>query len=271
MTMLAQMPMDKNALLQWYLEAGVDECIDDAPRDYFVQPAIVASVGAPAQSTPQAAQAKPAQAPLHHNASAASATARELADRCTTLAELEEAVRAFEGCAIKRTANKTVFSDGNPAAKVMIIGEAPGAQEDMQGIPFCGPSGALLDKMLASIGLDRSCVYISNTVFWRPPGNRQPLPEETAACLPFVEKHIALINPSLLILAGGTAAITLLRSDLSISRLRGKFYEYTNPYLGTPVQTALTYHPSYLLRTPAHKRAAWQDLLMMKAFMETKA
>ncbi len=120
---------------------------------------------------------------------------RQLADNAKTLAELEAAVRAFDGCAIKKTASKTVFCDGNPKAKVMIIGEAPGAQEDIQGIPFCGPSGKLLDAMLAAIGLDRTSVYISNTVFWRPPGNRQPTPEETATCLPFVEKHIALVRP----------------------------------------------------------------------------
>ncbi|NBX03228.1 MAG: uracil-DNA glycosylase, partial [Alphaproteobacteria bacterium] len=144
-----------------------------------------------------------------------------------------------------------------------------GAEEDMQGIPFCGPSGKLLDKMLAAIGLDRNTVYISNTVFWRPPGNRQPTPDETNICLPFVEKHIALIAPQLLILSGGTAIHTLLKNDLSVARLRGKFYDYQNEYMAAPIKTALTYHPSYLLRTPAQKRAAWEDLLMMKAYLET--
>jgi uracil-DNA glycosylase len=184
------------------------------------------------------------------------------------LEELETAVRAFDGCVIKKTASKTVFADGNPKAKIVIIGEAPGAQEDMQGIPFCGPSGQLLDRMLASIGLDRTKVYISNTVFWRPPGNRQPSMEETAICLPFVEKHIALVNPALLILSGGTATTTLLQRDQSISRLRGKFYEYSNPYLEKPLATAVTYHPSYLLRSPGQKRLAWNDLLMIKNFLE---
>lgn len=151
----------------------------------------------------------------------------------------------------------------------MIIGEAPGVQEDAQGIPFCGPSGMLLDKMLASIGLSRSeNAYISNTVFWRPPGNRTPSPEETAICLPFVEKHIALVNPALLILAGGVATTTLLQKDQSISRLRGKLYDYTNPYLSKPIPTLLTYHPSYLLRSPAQKSLAWQDLLMAKQFLK---
>lgn len=198
------------------------------------------------------------------------AAARELADKATTLAELEAAVRGFNGCAIKKTASKTVFCDGNPKARVMIIGEAPGAQEDIQGIPFCGPSGMLLDRMLAAIGLDRTSVYISNTVFWRPPGNRQPSPEETSTCLPFVEKHIALVNPAILILSGGTATMTLLQKDASISRLRGRFYDYQNAYLETPISALVTYHPSYLLRSPGQKRLAWNDLLMVKNALAAK-
>lgn len=260
--------MDNKSLLQWYVDAGVDEAIDDVPANYF----------APTPSSPEIEQTTPtatpvqtkATAPLHHSPSAAMATARTIADSISTLAELEEAIQNFEGCAIKRTASKTVFSDGNPKAKLMIIGEAPGAEEDKQGIPFCGPSGQLLDKMLAAIGLDRTSVYISNTVFWRPPGNRQPNPEETAACLPFVERHIALVAPKLLLLAGGVATTTLLKKDTSISRLRGKIYEYSNPYLAAPIPTALTYHPSYLLRSPAQKRLAWADLLMINGMLEDK-
>ena len=266
--------MDKKSLLEWHLIAGVDEAVDDVATDYFVKPVIPSAAegsSPPAQKDPstllRSAQ-DDNKSPLHHSPSAASATARALADACTTLAELEAAVRAFDGCAIKKTASKTVFADGNPNAKVMIIGEAPGAQEDRQGIPFCGPSGQLLDKMLASIGLSRAeNAYISNTIFWRPPGNRQPSTEETAICLPFVEKHIALINPQVLILSGGTATNALLQKEQSISRLRGKFYDYSNSYMSAPVKTALMYHPSYLLRTPAHKRLAWHDLLMVKEFL----
>jgi len=258
------------------MEAGADEAVGDEAVDYFasgewrvtsdekkntsqhpVQPPLTT------HHSPLATQS-----PLHHSPSAAIAASRALADKAATLAELEAAVRSFDGCAIKKTANKTVFSDGNPQGRVMIIGEAPGAQEDIQGIPFCGPSGKLLDAMLAAIGLTRAAnVYISNTVFWRPPGNRQPSPEETSTCLPFVEKHIALVKPALLILSGGTATTTLLRKDTSISRLRGKFYDYTNPYLETPIPTVVTYHPSYLLRSPAQKRLAWNDLLMIKDFL----
>lgn len=262
--------MQARQLLQWYQDSGVDEAVDDVARDYFLQ-----SCGAQSASTGSTSTVKdpvlplrgPQDMPLHHSPSAAMAASRQLADNATTLAELEATVRAFDGCGIKKTASKTVFCDGNSKARVMIIGEAPGAQEDIQGIPFCGPSGQLLDRMLLAIGLTRETVYISNTVFWRPPGNRQPTPEETATCLPFVEKHIALVNPALLILSGGTATTTLLQRDTSISRLRGKFYDYSNPYLQTPIKTLVTYHPSYLLRTPTQKRLAWEDLLMAKEFL----
>ena len=269
--------MDSKQLLEWYISAGVDEAVDEVSVDYFN----AVELPAPEEkrkadiSTVHAAEAPPVPArpaasspsPLHHTPSAATQQAREIAQTLTTLAELEAAVRAFDGCAIKKTASKTVFSDGNPDASCMIIGEAPGAQEDVQGIPFCGPSGQLLDRMLAAIGLDRTSVYITNTVFWRPPGNRQPTPEETAICLPLVEKHIALVKPKLLVLSGGVATSTLLKKDLSISRLRGKLYEYKNDFMDQPVPAIVTVHPSYLLRTPSQKRLAWNDLLMMQAFL----
>ncbi|MDE3038900.1 MAG: uracil-DNA glycosylase, partial [Pseudomonadota bacterium] len=176
--------MDKKSLLQWQMDAGVDEAVGDEPVNHFDSGQRPAASGQ--EEKPLTADRRPLPtAPLHHSPSAAADAARQMADKCRTLAELEAAVRAFDGCAIKKTAGKTVFADGNPEGRIMIIGEAPGAQEDIQGIPFCGPSGKLLDAMLAAIGLDRSNgVYISNTVFWRPPGNRQPTPEETGACLP---------------------------------------------------------------------------------------
>ena len=267
-------------LLQWYLDAGVDEAIADEPMNYFiasppslVDPAVETRATILRDDAPSfdqyAPKTKIPTAPqLHHSPSAAAASARVLADSANTLAELEEAVRGFDGCAIKKTASKTVFCDGNPQARVMIIGEAPGAQEDVQGIPFCGASGILLNQMLAAIGLSRQSTYISNTVFWRPPGNRQPSPEETAICLPFVEKHIALIKPDLLVLSGGTATTTLLKRDASISKMRGKLYEYTNDYIKSPLPVVVTFHPSYLLRTPTQKRLAWHDLLMIQDFLE---
>lgn len=271
--------MIKKALLEWHLEAGADEAIGDAPVDRFA-PALQ---GNNADETIQIKEKKPDRraavaltmmtkplpaTPESPSSSVAQAKARVLADQATSLEELERAIREFDGCPLKKTCQKTVICRGNPKAAVMVIGEAPGQQEDTQGIPFCGPSGQLLDKILGSIGLKpENDLYISNTVFWRPPGNRQPSPEETAICLPFVEKLIALVAPKLLILSGGVATTTLLNKDTSISRLRGKLYEYSNPYLASPISTLLTYHPSYLLRQPSAKKLAWQDMLMAKRFL----
>ncbi|MFV9878142.1 MAG: uracil-DNA glycosylase family protein [Anaplasma ovis] len=196
------------------------------------------------------------------------ATAKGLADKCGTLAELREAVESFEGCEIKKAAMNTVFSDGNPNAKIMLIGEAPGSNEDREGRPFCGASGMLLDKMLAAIGLDRKSTYISNTTFWRPPGNRRPTDFELEICKPFVEKHIALIAPGILVLVGSTACCSLLSTPESISRLRGRFHEYTNPFLTHPIKTAVIFHPAYLLRQPMQKRLAWEDLKMIRSYIE---
>ncbi|MEQ1705707.1 MAG: uracil-DNA glycosylase [Rickettsiales bacterium] len=267
--------MSNKALLEWQLAAGVDEAIDESPTNYFaLKPSLSIVAPSPVHDITVSGNAKvttviktPEKTPLHLSPSSANMVARELADACKTIAELEEAVRKFDGCALKKTATKTVFADGNSQAKIMLIGEAPDAQEDIQGIPFCGASGQLLDKMLLSIGLDRTNVYISNTIFWRPPGNRQPNEVEVNTCLPFVEKHIALVAPKLLILSGGTATNVLLKKDLSISRLRGKLYEYSNSYIDSPLKTAIIYHPSYLLRQPLYKKQAWQDLLMIKHFL----
>lgn len=279
--------MDKKALLEWYAAAGVDEAVGDVAVNYFAAQTAPSTTSSPLEGeergggytggynseipTPHpnpAPQGGRASVQPYSAPSEVAATSRALADGCSTIAELEAAVRAFDGCAIKKTASKTVFTDGNPEAKILIIGEAPGAQEDMQGIPFCGPAGQLLDKMLFAIGLDRTKVLISNTVYWRPPGNRQPNQEETTICLPFVEKLIGLVAPTLLILSGGTATHAVLKKDQSISRLRGKFYEYSNDYLKTPTKAALLYHPSYLLRQPLQKRLAWADLLMIKEFLD---
>lgn len=270
--------MDKKSLLEWHADAGADEAIDDQTVNWFSAPPPPT-----VSETMTKAKAKPAEKKIDRNSlpltslappepiqapSVSNAKARVLADQCHTLDELRKAVMNFDDCALKKTATNTVFSDGNPKAEVMLIGEAPGAQEDEKGIPFCGPSGQLLDKVLGSIGLTREKnVYISNTIFWRPPGNRQPSEEETGMCLPFVEKHIALIAPKLLILCGGTACTTVLQQDQSISRLRGKTYEYTNPYLSAPIQTVVIYHPSYLMRSPGQKKLAWQDMLLVQKLL----
>ena len=259
--------MNSKFLLEWHLDAGVDEIILDAPINHFIAP-----IETPKPEIRiQKPEIRHKETPLHHSPSLAVASAREIANSCNSIAQLEEAVRAFDGCALKKTATKTVFADGNPSASVMLIGEAPAADEDVHGIPFCGESGQLLDKMLAAIELNRAeNIYLTNTIFWRPAGNRQPSAEEIAICLPFVEKHIALIAPKILILTGGVAVRALLKNDQAISRLRGKWYEYNNEYLPAPIKTALLYHPSYLLHQPQFKKQAWEDLKMIKAEMDSQ-
>jgi uracil-DNA glycosylase len=191
--------------------------------------------------------------------------ARSLADRCNSLDELRQAVEGFNELSICKTATNTVFADGNINADVMAIGEAPGANEDEEGIPFCGASGKLLDKILESIELTRDKnLYITNSVFWRPPANRKPTEEENAVCMPFVEKHIALLKPKLILLVGATSASSLLESTETISRLRTKFYEYKNCYLSAPIPVAVLFHPSYLLRQSLQKKTVWFDLLKIK-------
>ena len=256
--------MQPKQLLEWYLEAGVDETIAEKPINRMAARKKKVESETP-HAAPSARQSFRVVAP-----SDAISEARKLADQVKTLKELKEAVRSFEGCALKKTATNTVFADGNPRANVMLIGEAPGSQEDQQGIPFCGPSGMLLDKMFAAIGIDRNNVYISNTLFWRPPGNRQPSKEELAICEPFVQKHIALINPALLIACGGVAVGSLLKKEQGITRLRGHFHEYTNPYLSNPLPIAVLFHPSYLLRQPGQKRLAWHDMLAIREFMDER-
>lgn len=185
------------------------------------------------------------------------------------LEELKKQVQNFDGCDLKKTAINTVFGDGVADAKIMLIGEAPGATEDQEGIPFCGDSGKLLDNMMASIGLSRkSNIYITNTIFWRPPANRRPTPEEVEACRPFVEKHIAIIKPKLLILVGSTAVTSLLGDHLQISRIRQEYYSYKNDYLDEPIVTTAIFHPAYLMRQPMQKKTSWHDLLKIRDFID---
>jgi DNA polymerase len=188
----------------------------------------------------------------------------------STLEDLRQGLENFGGCGLKETALNTVFADGNPQARVMVVGEAPGADEDRQGIPFVGVSGQLLDAMLAAIGLNRTTVYISNVVPWRPPGNRPPSTEEIVACLPFIERHIALINPQILVLLGATATRSLLNTQQGIGRLRGQWVAYTNPYLGgQTIQALPTFHPAYLLRSPGQKALVWQDFRKIRSALKS--
>ncbi len=257
-------------LLRWHLEAGVDETIGDSPVDRFAEP--------PQAAAPEP-QPAPHQAPVKALKLPDKAVARPvvpavadqllrdawaLAEAAQNIEELRQAVAGFEGCSLKKTATTTVFGDGNPQAKIVFIGEVPGAEEDRQGVPFVGPSGQLLDKMLASIGLDRSNVYIANMVFWRPPGNRTPTAGETAVCMPFVERLMELIDPDFLVALGGPAAKAMLAETAGVGRLRGKWFTYSTPRLSRPIQATALFHPDYLLRSSAHKREAWADLLAIR-------
>lgn len=194
--------------------------------------------------------------------------ARFLADSANNLDQLRDLVSNFDGCDLKKLANNTVFADGNPQSSIMFIGEAPGSNEDIEGIPFCGESGKLLDNILASINISRKHnAYITNTVFWRPPANRQPTQVEIDICRPFVEKHIALINPKLIILVGNVAATSLLGTNAGISKIKQIYYPYMNQYLTKPIQTTAIFHPAYLLRQPMQKKTMWYDLLKIEEFV----
>lgn len=190
-----------------------------------------------------------------------------LISKATSMEELRKILEAFDGCALKKTAQNTVFGDGNTNADILFIGEAPGAQEDAEGIPFCGRSGQLLTNILKSIGLERQDVYITNTVYWRPPANRRPTPAELSICRPFVEKLISLVKPKLIILVGSTAVEALLSSDINMHDIRSGFYDYSNQYIKTPIKTGVIFHPSYLLRQPFKKKLMWLDMLRLKAVL----
>ena len=191
----------------------------------------------------------------------------EIVSQIDNLSDLENEVRKFDSCRLKKMATNTVFSDGDQSSQIMIIGEAPGNHEDLQGIPFCGDSGKLLNEMFAAINKPRENLYITNTLFWRPPGNRRPTDDELAMCRPFVEKHIQLISPKLIVLMGATAMNSLLQINHPISKVRGKFLEYNNSYLKEPIKTMTLFHPSYLMRQPAKKRLAWKDLMTISNFL----
>ena len=281
---------EPRTILAFYRDAGVDEAIEAAPVDRYQlsaarqnaaqsTPAAHLQIPAPhlqiprpnagpdgSQSANSRAISTPAATPIQVplQSPAAVADARQAAALANSLDALRDAIASFEACALKQTAKNTVFADGNPQAAVMIVGEAPGAEEDRMGKPFVGTSGQLLDRMLATIGLDRTSFYITNILPWRPPGNRSPTAAEIATCIPFVERHIALVKPKILIFAGGVSAKALLNTNDGIMRMRGRWFDY-RPDPTTPAIPAMpTFHPAYLLRSPAQKREAWRDLLAIK-------
>jgi uracil-DNA glycosylase family 4 len=246
------------SVLDWYRAAGVDMAVLDEPVDRF-------------------AHKPPAAATLPPRAGAAAATpsgpiggdpseARQLAASAQSLDQLRDILEGYDGCGLKFRATQLVFADGNPEAKIMLIGEAPGAEEDRQGKPFVGRSGQLLDRMLGAIGLDRTHVYIVNTVPWRPPGNRTPTPEEMELCLPFLNRQVELVAPKLVLTLGGPAMQTVFKTSNGIIKMRGKWQDVT---IGSHNVAALpTLHPAYLLRNPPAKQQAWRDLLALKSKIE---
>jgi DNA polymerase len=267
------------ALLEWQIAMGADDAIGELAPNRLAPPPPpaaalpAAAIPAPRRPPPSAVAPVVVSPPgaFAQSLAEAAQSARLVAAGAETIEALGALVAAFDGCPLKRTATNTVFMDGNPAAPVMIIGEAPGADEDRIGRPFVGRSGQLLDRMLAAIGQDRTGVQITNVIYWRPPGNRKPTSAEIAACLPFVLRHIALARPQVVVLAGGTAASALLPLSEGITRLRGRWFDLAVPGLDAPVPTLPIFHPSFLLRAPERKREAWRDLLALRAKLDALA
>ncbi|MSP93777.1 MAG: uracil-DNA glycosylase [Alphaproteobacteria bacterium] len=263
--------------LSWLVDAGADEAIGEAPVNRLK--AGNADTSSPltrrAISAPPARGAPPSPTRGEGNKAAeavslstAPGAARALAASSNNLSELKTALENFDGCELKKHATTTVFADGNPLGRIMLIGEAPGRDEDIQGLPFIGRAGKLLDLMLASIGLDRTKVYITNVLNWRPPQNRDPSPEEAAACLPFLHRHIELAEPQIIILLGAVAARHVLGTSEGIMRLRGKWETYQSAGLNRAIPVMPTLHPAYLLRQASAKRLAWRDLLTVREKIE---
>jgi len=253
----------KLAALDWMVAMGADEAIGDQPvdrRKTARQPVSEPAPAPAAVSIPPHREPGP-EAPLAPAQGAADA--REAAAAATDLESLRTALASFEGCALKQTATNLVFARGNPDAPVMFIGEAPGAEEDREGLPFVGASGKLLNRILSFIGLDEQSVYITNIIFWRPPGNRSPTDAETAACLPFVRRHIALVRPRLLVTLGRPSMNAVLGLNSGINKARGRWIEYGEG-LEKPIPAMPTFHPAYLLRNPAQKRETWMDFLSIR-------
>jgi uracil-DNA glycosylase family 4 len=253
-------------LLAFYLEAGVDCALSEEPVDRLSnsgRPDALKAASAAGETVaaraprPAPALTAPAAEPMQAP-DAAIASAREQARTAASLDVLRNLLEKFDGCALKSTATRLVFADGNPTARIMFVGEAPGREEDIEGLPFVGRSGKLLDRMIAAIGLDRSKVYIANVIPWRPPGNRTPTPQETQICLPFIQRQIELVDPDILVTLGNPSTQTLLLTREGIMKTRGRWFDYDT---GTRVIRAIaTFHPAYLLRSPSYKRLSWQDL-----------
>jgi uracil-DNA glycosylase family 4 len=265
-------------LLAFYVEAGVDVALGEAAVDRFADPSrhgvgAMDDGAAPGRELAERAQptgidsGRPAAMPIIRPAAppspdAAAMAARTAAKSARSLEELRAILAAFEGCALKSTAKQLVFADGNPAAKVMFVGEAPGREEDLEGLPFVGRSGQLLDRMMAAIGLDRRSAYIANIIPWRPPGNRTPTLQETLICLPFIRRQIELCDPDVLVCLGGPSATTILEVKEGITKVRGRWFDFDTGR--RRIRATASLHPAYLLRSPLQKRFAWRDFLAIR-------
>ncbi|MGB3658316.1 MAG: uracil-DNA glycosylase [Pseudolabrys sp.] len=258
-------------LLDFYAETGVDALLGESPVDRFAstEPAEPAARSVqpvtPAADLNSVARAAPAAPPAPDEAVM---QARSVAKNAKTLDELRAILDRFEGCALKSTASQLVFADGNPEARLMLVGEAPGREEDIEGLPFVGRSGKLLDRMLAAIGLDRTSVYIANIVPWRPPGNRTPTPQESQICLPFILRQIELADPDILVCLGGPSAQTLLDIREGITKTRGRWFAFETGK--REIRAMPTFHPAFLLRSPLQKRFAWRDFLAIKEALDQR-
>jgi uracil-DNA glycosylase family 4 len=273
--------MDDFAALRLQLEWGADEALDEQPVDRMVARAAAVAASSPLPAAPRPAEAAriapvsvpvsvPVSIPLAASPKPAQIRAQDVANAARSRDELREAMRNFDGCALAATATRMVFADGNPESGLMLVGEAPGAEEDRIGKPFVGASGLFLDRMLASIGLDRDKFLITNLVPWRPPGNRNPTDSEVLLCLPFLLRHIALVRPRRLVLLGGLAAQSVLGSKTGITRLRGNWTKVTIPGLEQPIPTLPMLHPAYLLRNAGAKREAWRDLVALRRHLDSE-
>jgi DNA polymerase len=268
-------PSDRDALqalLDFHVEAGVDLALDETPHNRFAEP----KATPPARASEPRPEPPRAPAPTRTLPKMASASpedvatmARELARDAQSLEELEAILAGFDGCALKFSAKNLAFADGNPQGRVMLVGEAPGADEDRIGKPFMGRSGQLLDRMLSAVGLDRSQVYVANIVPWRPPGNRTPTPQEIAICKPFIARQIELAGPEFLLCLGGPAAQNLLSIKDGILRTRGRWFTYKTED-GREIRALPTLHPAYLLRQPLQKRLGWRDFTALRRALDGK-
>ena len=260
--------MDALDALRLQLEWGADEALAEAPIDRLAARAAPAAPARAPQTSAPTPRPQPAPIPAAAAAAGPVQHARDLADAAQTLAELRAALEGFDGCPLSATATHLVFNDGNPASGLMFVGEGPGAEEDRAGKPFVGPSGQLLDRMLGSIGLDRTQYLITNLIPWRPPGNRNPTDSEVMVCLPFLLRQIALVRPRHLVLVGALAARAVLGGSTGITKLRGKWAQASIPGLPAPVPALPMLHPAYLLRNPGAKRDAWADMLLLRRTLD---